>query len=470
MKSLAGSIALGGALAFVVGCSAKPLQPDAGSTGGGTIGVDGGTSGAGGATGTGGAGAATGAGGVGTGGAGGALFAGRRSFVVTSTLSLADTNVPTGAPTSHVFTMIVDGDSGSAVLGAKGNGFVSPIEPAPGGFRVTAPMPFGVPGASPWFVYYTDLAFTLDPAGLLSGSGSGRLILNGGGGCNMNYTGDATMSLTGTLDTVAPVLAIAAAGDLTDPFSSFGVFSSEPLPGQTAHPVLRSASGDTVVFAPSFTTSDSFITAFVKPTVVLRFGEQYSIDLTGMTDFAGNAAVAPDVGGLGFVTAAVPPLIPADGFESASGATLGGGEVLSGPGDPIISGTRSLYIPPGDSPANGTTKTQLALRLSAAPGKTFLRFSYRTVDAVDAGNAYFAVGSVGGSMTTIVLPADGSGSTTATIRGAQVSLGPVATWALELPTDATGEIVFERIAQPTICPGFPAPPTAGIIIDDLRVE
>jgi len=41
---------------------------------------------------------------------------------------------------------------------------------------------------------------------------------------------------------------------------------------------------------------------------------------------------------------------------------------------------------------------------------------------------------------------------------------------IDLPADVTDEIVLERVAQVVACPGFPASPTQGIIIDDLRIE
>jgi len=483
VKSLAGSIALGGVLALAIGCGAKRLQPDAGgSSSGGSIDIDGGRAGTGAATGAGGsagAGAATGeggatgaagGGGIGTDGGGGGLFTGRRSFVVMSTLTLDGSSAPAGAPTSHVFTMVVDGDRWTAILGANGQGFVSAIEPAAGGFRLADPVGFGLPGSSySWLVSYTDLSFALDPTGLLNGRGSGRLVLDGGGGCNANYMSTATMSLTGTFDGVAPLLTFAAAGDMADPFSSFGVSASEPLPGQTAHPVLRSASGDAVVFAPSFTTPDSFITAFVKPSIVLRFGEQYSIDMSGVIDFAGNAAVAPSTGGLTFATAPLPPLVAADGFETTTATSLGGAELLSGPDDPIISGTRSLYLPSGESFTSQATKTTLAFRLAVSPGASLLRFSYRIVNPANTDYSYFAFGSVGRSIGSASLSYQ-SGSTMATIAGTPVELGPLSNFAVSLPADVTDEIVVERISPRDYCVGFGSHPTQGIIIDDLRAE
>jgi hypothetical protein len=464
MSLLAKKVVLCAGLALAGGCSSKSLRPDAG--GDGTIGGASGTMG--GAVGSiGGAGGAIIDGGA-TDGAGGAPFAGRRSFAVTSTLRVPSGS-PTGAPTSHVFTMVVDGDNGTAILGAYGQVSVSPIEPVAGGFRVTASPGFPAAVGSVWSVRYVDLTFVLDPAGLLAGSGSGMLSASAGGGCNMNYDGLATMSLTGAPDTVAPVLAFTTSADLADPFTSFSIVSSEPLPEQTEIPALRAAGGDTVVLTPSFTNPDTALSVFSKPSIVLRFGEQYRIDLSGTSDFAGNAAVGTDAAGLGFMTVAAPPLVAADGFESVTTTTLGGAQVLSDAGDPIINGTRSLYIPPAVTPATLATETQLALRLAAGPGKTVLRFAYRIVNPDATFSPYWVVGSVGGSIGGASLPAGNGATTVATIGGTQVTLGPMATAAIDLPADATDEIILERIAPQSSCKAFPIA-TTGVIIDDLRVE
>ena len=50
-----------------------------------------------------------------------------------------------------------------------------------------------------------------------------------------------------------------------------------------------------------------------------------------------------------------------------------------------------------------------------------------------------------------------------------MTLGPMATAAIDLPADATDEIILERIAPQNYCTFFPMP-TTGVIIDDLRVE
>ena len=121
MKALAGPIGLGAALALAAGCAARPLEPDAGGSGGGigSIEVDAGTTGDGGAA------------------ADGPLFPGRRSFVVTSTVipAASPDGGMTGGPLSHVFTMVVDGDRWTAISGMGPYPYLLQLEPAPGGFR-----------------------------------------------------------------------------------------------------------------------------------------------------------------------------------------------------------------------------------------------------------------------------------------------------------------------------------------------
>jgi hypothetical protein len=489
MKSFAGRIASVLAIC-IAGCSAKPLQPDmAGSGGIGTIGVDGGITGGGGASAGGaaaaggaiGSGGAIGAGGVtGTGGAtdsgaAGAPFTGRRSFVVTSTLSPAASTPGTdggltGALLSHSFTLIVDGDRSVAIAGWTGDATAFAIQPFAGGFRADGSLHFTIYGtACPGYLTYSDFEFSFDPAGQLLGSGTGQLTAYVG---DVGSTVDVTMSLAGVADMVPPMFSLSS-DDPSDPFASFTVLSSEPLPDQTP-PTLRSASGDVVPLFVSErwvgTTPGPiyYLTQYGKPLVLLRYDEPYIVDFgLGIGDFAGN--LSGSTSQLTFTTRAAPPLVAADGFESVTDAALGGAQVLSSTaGDPTITGTRSLYVPPTSVPVTQAS-TQLALRLAIAPGDTVLRFSYRMVNASTTTNAYFEVGTVGGTIVTSVPPLGGTSTTTATVGGTQVTLGPVATATIALPGDTGAEIAFQRVTSATHC-GLPSPPTPGIIIDDLRAE
>lgn len=317
-------------------------------------------------------------------------------------------------------------------------------------------------------ITYSDLAFMFDSGGLLVGRGRGELTT---GVTDVATSVSVTMSLTGVDDTVSPALSVPAAVTPMDPFAAFAVVSSEPLPTmQTTQPLLRAAGGDTVVLTPHGDLDGNFVNAFLKPSVVLRFGEQYRVDMTGVRDFAGNPAVARDINGLVFTTAPVPPLVAADGFESVTTATLGGAQVLSGTGTPIISGSRSLYIPPVASGVGSGPATQLALRLAVTPGSTTVRFSYRYVNQDSGTSTYFTVGSVGGSYRNFAPPLNLNVMTSATIGTTLVMLGPLDTAVNPLPADAAGDIVLERVAQIESSSCGPRRPIPGIIIDDLRTE
>ena len=394
------------------------------------------------------------------------LFPGVRLFVVASQLQ-RDGGVGT-FPSGHAFTMVVDGDRRTAIIGTSGEGAVHAVEPLAGGtLRIGGPLRFGLPascaGSS---VTYDDFRFAVDARGGLSGTGRGQVLVISG---DVGSSAPATMVLTGVADAEPPRLSIS--GDVTDPFASFRVVSSEPLPpGATA--VLRAANGETTELSTGG-MAGSYVTLFQKPAQMLRYATQYSVVTGAIADFAGNAATG--LGSLIFTTLPLPPLAAEDGFEGVATTTFGGVPVLSGAGAPTISGAMSLYIAPVTG--FGTTQPPLALRLQLTAGDSVIRFSYRMViPGVASGPAFttgigFAVGSEGGTFLVPTLPPDPSTVTTQTmIGGAQVSLGPIVTATFGVPTDATSEVVLTRTHSRFNSCGFPPPASAGIIIDDLRVE
>jgi hypothetical protein len=244
------------------------------------------------------------------------------------------------------------------------------------------------------------------------------------------------------------------------------------IPGSAV--ALRAAGGEMTELSTGGDPG-SFATLFQKPAQVLRYATQYSFVAAGaVTDFAGNAAIG--ISSWNFTTRGLPPLAAEDGFEGVATTTFGGVPVLSGAGAPTITGATSLYIAPAAS--SGATQPPLAVRLQLTTGDTVIRFNFRTVAlGVTSGAAFtygvgFAVGSEGGTFTGPTLPGDpNTARTAATIDGTQVSLGPILTAAFSVPTDATTEVVLTRTHLPRSgsC-GLPLPATAGIIIDDLRVE
>ena len=382
MKPILGAISVGALSALAAGCAMRPLQgPDAGG-GGGTIDVDAG---------------AIGDGGAAADGGGGRLFPGRRSFTVTSTFSAVDGRA-IDEPASHTFTMVIDGDKLTAIIGADGTGMMIDVQPRAGGFRVLNSLGYLFAKAAPCgaFVSYGDLAFTFGQSGELTGTGSGQLTTFV---TDVRSRAAVTVSLLGVPDAIAPTLSLAPYGDLTDPFIGFIVESSEPLPGLQLHPILRSMSGDVVPFRPLASPSaavDMYVTSFAKPEVLLRYGETYRVDLSDTLDFAGNAAVAPTTGGLVFTTRPPPPLVtptassPSPATRSAARRSCRVRAIRSSAARAACTCRRSAR-----SDRTSST-TQLALRLPIAPGSTTLRFAFRSVNSAFATKPVFVVASVGG--------------------------------------------------------------------------
>ena len=108
-------------------------------------------------------------------------------------------------------------------------------------------------------------------------------------------------------------------------------------------------------------------------------GVGLSLAVDQIVDFAGlHASGDPP---LRFAYFPTPPLVPQDGFESATGAQVGGATVVSDGPLPPITGARSLYLGPVGVPAPSgvAVGAALHLRLAVQPGDTTLRFSYRVV-------------------------------------------------------------------------------------------
>ena len=458
------------ALWAAAGCRKDALQkPDA--SGGGIGGIDA-------ATGDGGLAGDSGAGG-GFGDGGGAIdargamdsrwdvtFGSRRSFVVTSQVLFAVE--PTGAA-SHAFTMTLDSDTHSAIVGTSGSASLVRVEQtSSGALRFLDPVSFGIDVPAPCgaSVRYDDLSFTVDGSGYLVGNGGGMLTTYRGPG--MTTTFGASMRVTGVPDTEPPTFALSAGGDLADPWAALYFVSSEPLPGQQMRPVLRSASGDALAFGAP-TGMDAFVAVLAKPVTMLRFAEAYRVTVDGITDLAGNFPAPAD---LSFTTRPAPPLVAPDGFESVTDPMLAGARVLSGAGAPVITGTRSLYVAPVASLGGGAQVTQMALRLPVAPGATVLRLSYQVVNPGDPTVPTFLFGSVGGTIGSIgPTMQTGSPTTRATIDGTEVTVGQRVTTFAALSADTGTEVVLALIAtQASSCGAPPPPPVPGLILDDVRTE
>ena len=395
-------------------------------------------------------------------------FTGRRSFFVTSTVTLTQPDAQaTGVPATHTFTLVLDGDARRAWLGSKQGENVATFTATGGSLHIDKSVFFNFSCGND--VSYDDLTFTLDANGGVTGQARGKVdyIVTDLGG-----TLDATMSLAGVADTVAPTFTASAASPI-DPFTAVDFLASEPLPTTTTAAMIA-GDGERVPLASHAANpgnDGSVVSILGTPKVILQFGQTYDVQTSGLTDFAGNQSA----GDLQLTTVAAPPLLAEDGFESATGTMLGGALLLGNGNAAVIDGTQSLYVPADNAPVGGPGATAaappLTLRLALAAGDTVLRFSYRAVG--DGVWPAFQIGSVGAAATFVALTRAAAATTMVSLPlNTTSAVGPVQQAEIPLPPTAHGEIFLERYVTGSLgCGGgLPFPGYAGIIIDDVRAE
>lgn len=390
-------------------------------------------------------------------------FTGQHAYVITATFTPPLRGAP--LPESHRFTLVLDGDEGRAMasaLGGMGQATFTTSTTTDGtSFHLAGVLTFTFPLACSSSVDYDTMELTISADGRVTGSAKGRAAF---AFTDVVKTGDVSAVIDGVPDTEAPVLTVQTGADPTDPFQTFMLESSEALLPDTMA-FLTSSHGDRsgTLSGPGSVRTPLW---FVSQTM-LRFDETYVVDGAPLLDFAGNAATS-----VTFKTRAAPPLIAEDGFESAAGPTLGGALVISGAAYPVITGNKSLYVPPGEiaSPTNFTTL--LALRLHVEPGDKFLRFAYRQVDltGADLHRTSFRAGVVGSNIS-VAEPFGTSTTPFVMPDGTPVQLGDVQTMDIQLPgpgDEVSLGFLKERVGS---CGGpLPVGAAQGIIIDDVRVE
>jgi hypothetical protein len=362
--------------------------------------------------------------------------------------------------------MVIDADVPVAVFGnALGHAPAALTTSDGRSFSVTAAFTLGA--SAGWCsstVNYTALNFTIDAGGNLTGTGRARVFVLQS---DVGTITEVTVSLSGHPDGVPPTLS--GSGTTVDPLQPLTLRASEPLPA-TTRLALTSATdviqlGSTPSMAPL-----SAVSAFGKPNVVLRWGTSYIVALDGFRDFAGNLGTT----GVPFEirTIAAPDIAAEDGFESATGTTLGGARIISGAGMPVLTGGKSLYAGTALTTALGDPGS-LALRLPVAAGDHFIRFSYQRVSGSSSPSlspTTLLFGLAGGPPGSMTIPSETAPLTPFALpSGATIYLGAKSTAEIALPANATGEVVIERPLLPATC-GLPPPPPPGLLIDDLRVE
>lgn len=379
------------------------------------------------------------------------VFTGRHSYIVTA-----------GADT---FTLALDGDAHIAMAASpqgRGEGTLTRKDATT--LQVTGSFHFNFSGGCPSGVAYDTM--TLVPArdGSLTGTAMGQVV---SGSSDIAHVTPVTVTLAGRPDDEPPALNVNDRDDATDPFRQAELVASEPLPPGTML-TLSSSTGDEI---PLVAGPGAAVTSFQRPNVLLRFGESYSIPAAQVVDFAGNKAQTS----FQFTTHPPPPLLPEDGFESATGPMVGGAQLIAGQTNPVIAGDKSLYIAPGTPGGPKWLVSQLLVRLAVSPGDTVVRFSYRTVDAQSGPSGglrvTYGVGAVGKPVEVTELKPITEPKTAFTpLNSSTVYLGPLNVAELPLPAGTADEVFLDRRTLSGTPCGAPPPPTTGVIIDDLRVE
>ncbi len=411
-----------------------------------------------------------------------------RSFDIVAVPSVAPGAFqdPRWVPQTNRFTLVLDADKGRMIVGGSGTGKVVNVTSADGQTFRTSET-FDVRDVVDecgrgTVLTYDSLEITVNGSAL-SGTATGTINTRCGGLC----TGSApfTASIQGEDDVTPPyllptgLLPSPANIDLdrppqTDvtvrPFAPLVFRTSEPLP-MTATTLLTASDGS-VPFVPVVVDGDpSLIVGFTRPNAVPNSDQAFSTRFDGLIDFAQNAGTSQT---LSMGSWADPPLVPQDGFESASGATLGGAAVLT---EGAIAGTRSLFIGTLSTPALGkvTPGRTLLVRLALHPGDKKLLFSYQIVGESFGGVSFsgsVSIGSVGhrpaDTVTFPVAEINSGPSGRGRFPGANQFTTDTQEMKVPLPLDLGDELVVE-IGNPTAFCGVDFTPY-GLIVDDLRLE
>jgi hypothetical protein len=383
----------------------------------------------------------------------GAGLVSRRSFDIAARLT--DPNPPAGAqPMADDFTFsaTLDPELGLFFAGAAGFNQVVPMTiEGPGAFHVGEYVQISIRDTPQTFreLQLDTLDLSATDAALM-GTGTaqdGSLFVTGHA---------ASATLVGRPDVTPPFL---TGTSIEDPFSLFQLNPSEPLP-ETATARLVGSDGTVVPLVPMLRGDVvKIVDSFLKPDVVLPFAG-FQVELDGLVDFAGNhGSEALRLGSL-----EPPPLLAADGFESATG-TVGDASIVGG--DAAIAGAFSAYLGTGAPAIRGVEPgPRFYARLPRHAADTKVRLSYRLVapsfPAQFPGGAF--AGSVGGPAgPPVAFEAEMEG---AAMPQTDALLGAVRTLELPLSGSVEGEVLV-LVEGPA---AFLGPSGTGLIIDDVHAE
>ena len=260
------------------------------------------------------------------------------------------------------------------------------------------------------------------------------------------YPYTAVLEMTGVPDTAPPSLG-ADRNDF-DPLASLGFGASEPLPAGSAAELV--GGGERVTLVPVSPEGTGVTTGFHREEpMALRYGISYQLGITPWVDLAGNAGGAPPR----LTTRPPPPLVPEDGFESATGS-VGGGMVIDDGSLPAIGGRRSVglsaygVLPPGAG-------SRFTVRLAVTPGDRVVRVALRPMGVYEipppfTGASTLRIAVPGGAITRAPLPGFERMTTRHPMPGGAgtIFLGEVRTVEIPLPAGVGAEIVFDMTLRP----------------------
>jgi hypothetical protein len=371
---------------------------------------------------------------------------------------------------SSIFTMTIDPDGKRAIVGGGGKATEIALTTDDGrSFRSSQPFVVGASLATcPKVakVSYTSLAFLMDSPLSLSGTAMGTASITTPA---LMEAGFDVASFVCQPDDAPPRLVVPDGVTLDDPLTPFQLWTSKPLP---ATALARMVGGDGAVSGLVPEVIDGrmpLIASFAKANVTLATGQTFqALFSDDVVDLAGHLAPKGDALPLGTIPAA--PLIGADGFESATGDTVGGAAIVTTGGLPLA-GQRSAYIalPISPRPSDQAPTPKLVVRMTVPPGATKLTFTYRELTLGSNDNPGFVqLGSVGrapGAPVPIPAPEPFEQVANGTARFYQ---SPISSMIVPLPGDVGQEVIVLIETGPVICNGSGGRP--GILLDDLRLE
>jgi hypothetical protein len=410
------------------------------------------------------------------------LPAGKLAFDVQAGLSIVPPAGQEAAwttfPRTVPFTFVWNATAATAIAGAAGGARAAAIESAGDGFFRTAPTLsvniLAGTSCGPAAFDNFEIVFSTDGASF-TGTARGNVTYQTS---DTVWTAPATAVLVGKLDTTPPTLSVPQSP--VDPLAPLVFAASEPMPSTAVASIVSRATGEIPNLAATFINGAGAAITFTAPNLALRPGDTYDVHLG--PDFAGNQAPTT----MSFTTAAAPPLVPDDGFESVTGTMFAGAGVLHGGPLTPISGQTSLLLNTGFGGGFGFLPYDLgpsvAVRLAVSRGDTVVRFDTQLIAPDPIDSAAFVgtirVASFQGLSVSLLPGVIGSSmnvSGTDFVKQTLPQLGdvyisPVKTVEIALPPGAADqdELTFE-IAGVTFQCSAPPSPTV-LVLDNLRVE